>query len=129
MYTKVAKPAARRTRRRHAPEFKAQVIEACLQPGVSVAGVALANGLNANYLRRWVKEHREQTAGSAAKGALVVSRSMKPTALVPVTIETPVVRETGEIRIDLRRGGTTVQMAWPASHAALLGGVLKDLLR
>lgn len=129
MYAKMAKPAARRTRRRHDPEFKAQVIEACLQPGVSVAGVALANGLNANYLRRWVKEHREQTAGSPGKGAVAVSRQATPTALVPVTLEPPVAREPGEIRIDLRRGTTVVQMAWPATHAALLGGVLKDLLR
>ena len=129
MYAKMAKPAARRTRRRHEPEFKAQVIEACLQPGVSVAGVALANGLNANYLRRWVKEHREQTAGGAGKGAMVVSRPVKSTALVPVTIESAVASESGEIRIDLRRGTTVVQMAWPATHAALLGGVLKDLLR
>ena len=36
----------RRRRRRHSPEFRAAVIEACRQPGVSVAGVALANGLN-----------------------------------------------------------------------------------
>lgn len=129
MDTKVAKLAVRRTRRTHAPEFKAQVIEACLQPGVLVAGVALANGLNANYLRRWIKEHREQTARSTVKDGGVVSRHMKPTALVPVTIETPVTREAGEIRIDLRRGTTVVQMAWPATHAALLGGVLKDLLR
>ena len=129
MDTKVARPAARRTRRRHAPEFKAQVIEACLQPGVSVAGVALANGLNANYLRRWIKEHREQTGRSRVKGAVVVSHHVKPTALVPVTIEAPVTRECGEIRIDIRRGTTAVQMAWPATHAALLGGVLKDLLR
>ena len=61
MYTEMVKAAARRTRRRHDPKFKAQVTGACLQPGVSVAGVALANGLNANYLRRRVKERREQT--------------------------------------------------------------------
>lgn len=129
MDTKRAKPAPRRTRRRHEPEFKAQVIEACLRPGVSVAGVALANGLNANYLRRWVKEHREQAAGNASGGCLVVSSHAKPAALVPVTIKTPDVAGPGEIRIDLRRGGTVVQMAWPATYAALLGGVLKDLLR
>ncbi len=52
----LAKPAPRRTHRRHDPEFKAQVIEACLHPGVSVAAVALANGLNANMLRKWVSE-------------------------------------------------------------------------
>lgn len=56
MDTKVPKPAPRRTRRTHELEFMAQVIKACLQPGVSVAAVALASGLNANYLRRWVKE-------------------------------------------------------------------------
>lgn len=94
-----------------------------------MAGVALANGLNANYLRRWVKEHREQSATSQDKGALVVSRRVKPTALVPVTIAPPVTRESCEIRIDIRRGATAVQMAWPATHATLLGGVLKALLR
>lgn len=129
MDTKVAKAAARRTRRTHAPEFKAQVIEACLQPGVSVAAVALANGLNANYLRRWVKEHREQSAGNATGACLVVSSQVKPAALVPVTVQAPDVAGPGEIRIDIRRGATAVQMAWPVTHAAMLGPWLKDLLR
>jgi len=53
MDTLVAKLAERKMRR-HSEEFKQQVIEACLQPGVSVAAIAL----NANYLRRWVREHR-----------------------------------------------------------------------
>ena len=38
----------RRTRRTHSEAFKQSVISACREPGVSVAGVALANGLNAN---------------------------------------------------------------------------------
>ncbi|WP_114968091.1 transposase [Rhodoferax ferrireducens] len=42
--------------RRHSEQFKSEVIGACRQPGVSIAGVALANGLNANLLRRWVVE-------------------------------------------------------------------------
>ena len=36
----------KRIRRRHSPEFKAQMIAACQQPGVSIAAVAQANGLN-----------------------------------------------------------------------------------
>lgn len=50
----------RRRRRRHSAEFKAAVIEECLRPGVSIAAVALAHGLNANMLRKWVidGEHR-----------------------------------------------------------------------
>ncbi|MFT7721726.1 MAG: transposase [Roseateles sp.] len=50
----------RRRRRRHTAEFKAAVIEECLRPGVSIAAVALAHGLNANMLRKWVidAEHK-----------------------------------------------------------------------
>lgn len=48
----VTKP--RRTRRTHTETFKRSLIEACNEPGASVAGVALANGVNANQLRRWM---------------------------------------------------------------------------
>ncbi|MBK6652705.1 transposase [Zoogloea sp.] len=46
----------RRTRRTHSEAFKRSLIEACGEPGASVAGVALANGINANQLRRWMRE-------------------------------------------------------------------------
>lgn len=118
MDTKVAKATARRTRWTHAAEFKAQVIYACLQPGVSVAGVTLANGLNANHLRRWVKEHREQTLGCPVKEGEALSRQAKPTTQAPVTIELPVAGESNEVRIDLRRGTTVVQMAVSARLTA-----------
>lgn len=129
MYTKQAKLAPRRTRRRHTPEFKAQVIEACLQPGVSVAAIALANGLNANYLRRWVKEHREQAVGAKVAGEVAVIDVPTRATLVPVMIEAPAVAAPEEIRLDIRRGPVTVQMVWPVGHAATLGRWLKDLLQ
>ena len=40
-------------RRQYSKAFKARIVEACDQPGSSVAGVALANGLNANLVHRW----------------------------------------------------------------------------
>lgn len=52
MNTNITPPPAGRQRRRHSPEFRASVIQACLQPGVSIAAVALANGLNANMMRK-----------------------------------------------------------------------------
>jgi transposase-like protein len=61
MHTTLIKAPTRRGRRRYTEEFKRQAIEACMQPGVSMASVALANGLNANLLRRWVIEHQERT--------------------------------------------------------------------
>ena len=83
-------PTSRR-HRRHSDEFKAQAIEACLQPGVSIAAVALANQLNANMLRSWVKAHRDQQ-GTAILGndSADLGRAMTdchPTTLVPVAIE------------------------------------------
>ena len=52
---KLSQPGRRR-RRHHSVFFKAEAVGACQQPGVSIASVALARGLNANLLRRWVQE-------------------------------------------------------------------------
>lgn len=113
-----------RTRRRHSDEFRARVVAVCRQPGVSVSAVALAHGLNANLLRRWIKEGAGRMP---VPRRVAVEPAVAAMRVVPVTIEAGQGGE--EIRIDLRRGGAVVQMVWPATHAALLGGVLKDLLR
>jgi transposase len=39
------------------PDGKRVLIEACLRPGVSVARLALENGVNANLLRKWVARY------------------------------------------------------------------------
>jgi transposase-like protein len=46
----------RRRRRHHSELFKAEAVGACQQEGVSIAAVALARGVNASLLRRWVAE-------------------------------------------------------------------------
>ena len=45
-----------RKRRRHAPEFKARLVAECQNPGASVSRIVLDNDLNANQLRRWIRE-------------------------------------------------------------------------
>ena len=57
----------RRLRRRHSAEFKAAVVEECMRPGISIAAVALAHGLNANMLRKWLID--AQHAGKSAPKA------------------------------------------------------------
>ncbi|WP_153956946.1 transposase [Cupriavidus necator] len=54
MSTMAKEAPSRRRRRVHSEEFKASVVRASQQPGVSMASIALANGLNATMLRRWV---------------------------------------------------------------------------
>ena len=48
-----SKPA----RRQYAAQFKNELVQRCLQPGASVSGIALENGINANVLFRWRREH------------------------------------------------------------------------
>ena len=61
MHTKqIQIPVAGRRRGRYTEAFKTQVVTAARQPGVSTAAVALANGLNASLLRRWIPESAAQ---------------------------------------------------------------------
>jgi transposase len=69
------------TRRRHAAEFKRDLIERCLQPGASVSGIALENGINANVLFRWRRQHLRSAA-------LVQARGAARTVLLPVEVAT-----------------------------------------
>lgn len=47
-------------KRRFDKEDKQKLIEVCLQPGVSVAGMALKAGVNANLLRRWIDDQQQK---------------------------------------------------------------------
>jgi transposase len=60
----------RNSRRRYDPASKQRLVEACLQPDVSVASLALRHGVNANLLRKWVAAHRWQQSNVVAAGAI-----------------------------------------------------------
>ncbi|MFW0757749.1 IS66-like element accessory protein TnpA [Pseudomonas sp. H11T01] len=51
-----------RQRTSYPKPFKAQVVQECLQPGVSMASVALRHGINANLVRKWIPVHRDPEA-------------------------------------------------------------------
>ena len=58
-------------RRVHAAGFKAKVLAQCQEPGASVAAVAMANGLNANLVRKWLAGRGLKRAGLVVPGAAV----------------------------------------------------------
>ena len=128
----LAVPASRRYRR-HAPEFKARVIAAALAPSVSVAAVALANGLNTNLLRNWIKAHRDQQGREIAIGVESTSGSeparCSAPSLVPVCVQAPSDERSNTIEVEIRRQQTVVAIRWPASEAAACAQWLRDLLR
>jgi transposase len=125
--TKEGVAVAGRRRRRHSEEFKAQVVMASRQPGVSMAAVAMAHGINANLLRRWVCQRaalpQEVVTANASSDA---SRS----AFIPLALAAPVADvPLQEIRIELQRGATAVKVNWPTSAAGECAVWLRELLR
>jgi transposase-like protein len=126
-------PAPSRSNRRHSAEFKAEVIAACLQPGVSIASVALANQLNANFLRGWVKAYRDQQQAGVTANTSIEPRiepaSCSPPTLVPVTLQAPDIDPSGDIQIEIRRQQTVFQVTWPTSQAAACAQWLREILR
>lgn len=63
-------------RRTYSCEYKLEVVKECGGPDVSVAGVALAHGINANLVRRWIVQHRS-------------GRLFPVPAMLPVTMSVP----------------------------------------
>ncbi len=123
----------RRRRRRHSALFKAEAVQACQVPGVSVAAVALARGLNANMLRNWLKlAERENTViaipstkASTGKG------SAEQDTFVPVTLSTAdrTTEPSSVIRIEIQRKDRRVSIEWPASAAQACAVVLHEILK
>ena len=132
MDTTVVLPRPSRGRRRHTDEFKAQVVAACLQPGVSIASVALANRLNANLCRTWVQAHRDRQARGVPSTLggedRPLARSLPPT-LVPVTLQEDEPQASCGIRIEIRRQETIFQITWPSSEVAACAQWLREVLR
>jgi transposase-like protein len=121
---------ARRRRRTHSPEFKAKVVSACRHPGVSMAAVALANGLNANLVRRWVvAEEREHLRKPIEAGAASAASAVEQATFVPIELEHPRVAAAQAITIELRRGATVVKVDWPLATSAECAAWLRELLR
>lgn len=129
MHTTEEVHQAGRRRRRHSAEFKAEVIAACSQPGISIASVALAHGLNANLLRRWIGEHERAAAIPPQVSTLSNPASTETqSGFVPVTVAPERDRQE-PIRVELRRGAMTVTVTWPMIAAADCAAWIRELLR
>ena len=70
----------RNGRCRYDPISKARLVDACLAPGASVARLALDHGVNANLLRKWVKDRKDRGA--------IVSGTTSTSAFIPVCVAT-----------------------------------------
>jgi len=131
--TKEAEGSGRGRRRRHTDEFKSSVVAQCAVPGVSIAAVALQNGLNANLLRRWVNEagvKDEEHAGQAQRAASEspAEGALEVTGFVPVKLATSEATK-GTIVIEVRRGSVQVKVSWPLAAMTECGAWLRELMK
>jgi transposase len=95
------------TRRTHSLEFKQGAVEACNQLGASIAGVAMAHGINANQLHKWRKLLMPKPGVAAPKMLPVTIASVPepvPTLQAPegtIDIQFPRARLLVRGRVDL----------------------------
>jgi transposase len=116
----------RRRRRTHSSEFKAQVVAACSHPGISIAAVAMINGINANLARRWVMEAERGPSGAARLPVRAIGATQKPAFAV---VQLPLSQPTPDIRIEMCRGATAITVHWPSAEAAQCAAWMRELLR
>lgn len=124
-------------KRRFDRQTKQWLVEACLAPGASVAGLALKHGVNANLLRKWIKLHQQRLAES----------TVSPTVESPFVHVVDVSRERAVVELSAPQGtsgahaergasltvqmpnGVTLKLECTGSDAALLSAMIETLGR
>ena len=84
----------------------------------------MANGVNANLARRWVR-NAELSGGAQLT---TVAGCVAPPAFVPLRMP-PVSPPPADIRIELRRGAIAINVSWPSSAAPECAAWMRELLR
>ena len=125
--SEIQSPSPGRRRGRYTDEFKAQIIAACRQPGVSTSAVALANGINANLVRRWIAQSDESR--TEPKSGLNAS---SPEGFVQIASRAvcrdPVMTSEPCLRLDIRKSDLTITLSLPMGQHSECAALLKLLL-
>ncbi|HSG21881.1 MAG TPA: transposase [Azonexus sp.] len=122
----IQKPS--RGRRHHPEEFKRAVIEACCESDASVAGIAMANGVNANQVRRWMRERGIEPPSRRLPTPLIEA----PPTMAPEFMQVPLAPaepESRDIRIEIRRDNAAIKANWPVEASGDCAAWLRDWLR
>ena len=106
-----------RQRTSYPKPFKAQVVQECLQPGVSMASVALRHGINANLVRKWIPAYRDREAPALpAFVPMKLEAQAQPDEQMPVSIEIPF-------------GQQKLTVKWPVSNPDGCARFIRELVQ
>lgn len=115
--SEITAQSLRRPRRTYTPEFKAQLVAACQQPGASIAALAGQHGMNANVLHRWLQEHKRDASHRLV--AQQLSNTPALSAFLPVALSGPLpVGKEQTISIEVHKGELTMLVTWPVCAVA-----------
>jgi transposase-like protein len=98
-------------RRTYSKAAKQALVQLCLRPGVSVAGTALAHGINANLLRRWMTRYAPGDKGG--------DQASSGVSLVPVSTAPAAVRTSPDSFIELSFMGASIRVRGTVDARAL----------
>lgn len=126
MHTMASEAIAPNPKRRfYSPDLKAQVVAQCRADGASIAAVALAHGINANIVHRWLREHPAP-----------VPKPINP--FIPLNLPPPEVEDAApvdavgspaaDIRVEIRRGTGVITVSWPIEASSSCAAWLRDWL-
>ena len=91
-------------------EAKRELVRRCLQPGVSLAATALAHGLNANLLRKWVVKQSGRSRSVARSPRLLAVAALPAAAPEAVPGMRSSATTTGQWRFELVVPGGTIRI-------------------
>lgn len=117
-------------RRTHSPEFKTKVLAACHQPGASIAAVALAHGVNANVVHKWLAGIGMKRFSQHSPAA--IQSPVAPVQFLPLDLST---QDPGhgaqafnhDIRLDLDLGAVQIKLHCPRGSAPSAAALLHAL--
>ena len=116
-------------RRHHGAELKARVLAACDEPGASVAAIARTYELNANLVHKWRRGVVPPARPPASSRSGHLAGEFIALALPSREAVSTVSAAPADIRIELRRGATSVAVSWPLAAADQCAAWLRGWLR
>jgi transposase len=106
---------AMRQRTSYPKPLKAQIVQECLQPGVSLASVAQRHGINANLVRKWMPVYRDcQAPTLPAFLPMKLPSPPRPDQQISVNIEVPY-------------GQQNLTVKWPSADPVGCARIIREL--
>jgi len=102
-----------RGRHTYLPAFKSWIVEQAKLPGMSLAGLAMSNQVNANQLRRWVQLHGKHCAGA------ITAATLLPVTVAVQQAPAPAALGMAAVAVEVELAGAVVRVGDGVAPATL----------